>query len=124
MAYSLKLDPDGQYVELRLDGEFDLPEVVDARQQANSICRQYHIQNLLIDARQVQTHLTILELYTLASDLAGRESLPGMHYAVVVGQDSPRIDLFGQIARRRGVQIDHFTAYTDALCELVSGKST
>jgi hypothetical protein len=124
MAHALKLDPQGQYVELVLYGEISFPEAEAARQAANCVCRQQHIHKLLVDARDTHADLNALDLYTLASELAGRESLPGMHYAVVVGRDSTQMDLFEQIARRRGARFDHFTEYTAALGELLAEQST
>jgi hypothetical protein len=124
MAFSLKLEPQGQYVELVLEGEFQLSEVIDVRQQVSRLCRLERITKLLVDARQAQPHFTALDLYTLASDLAGREAVPGMYYAVIVGQDSPQIDLFEQIARRRGVHVEHFTAQIEAVCRLLTSQPT
>lgn len=124
MAFSLKLEPQDQYVELVLEGELMLSEVLDVRQQVSRLCLQEHIRKLLVDARQAQPQLTALDLYTLASDLAGREAVPGMNYAVIIGQDSPQIDLFEQVARRRGVHVEHFTVHTDAVCGLLTSQPT
>jgi hypothetical protein len=124
MSYALKRDPLGQYIEVTLDGEITLSEVEVARDEAYIVCRHEHIRRMLVDVRHVQVHLTTLDLYSLASDLAGRQSLPGMHYVIVVGQDSPNMDLFGQVARRRGIRVETFTAYDKALVELLDHGRT
>lgn len=118
MAHSLKLDPHGQFVELVLSGEINFTEAEEARLAANCVCQREHIHKLLVDARDTCAELSALDLYSLASELAGRESLPGMQYALVVGRDSNQLDLFEQVARRRGALVEHFMVYTDALCEL------
>ena len=124
MGHTLKIDPHGLYVELVLYGEIDLLEVEDARQAANLVCEQKHIHRLLVDARDTRSDLSALDLYSLASELTGRESIPGMRYALVVGRDSSQLDLFEQIARRRGARLDHFTVYSEALCELKADGGT
>lgn len=124
MSYSIFLDPHSKYIELCVSGEITFDDIVHLRDQAKSICQHQHIHRLLIDARLAFAHLTALDLYNLASDLASRESLPGMYYAIVIGKDSPQVDLFSQLARRRGVQLDAYSAYDEALNVLVSSGST
>lgn len=124
MAYSLFLDPQGLYLELCLSGDLTLSDMAGIRDQASTVCRQQHIHKLLVDARLVHANLTALDLYNLATDLAGRASLPGMYYAIVVGKDSPQLNLFGQLARRRGIRLDAYFAYDEALDQLLSTGST
>ena len=118
MEYSIEYHPRESYIGLNLQGEPSLTEFERVSAEVGALMSKHHVIHLLVDARQLITVGSTLDLFQFHSSHNDKFP-PGVRIAGLVKPEHLQDGMFAEnVAQNRGVMIKVFTDDVSAIAWL------
>jgi hypothetical protein len=122
MAYDVRVIPIREFMKTDLSGEIDLHASRKLLSGLMAACKRQHMTRILIDSRETSSHSTMLDVWTLATELGALGVTPENRVAVLnrPKDNFDRAAFLELCATNRGYQLKAFREFEDAFTWLTS----
>ena len=112
----------GEFIKSTPTGELDMTVIKQTFAQIDAAGNELQVYTILIDLREVDSKMSIVDIYDLASHLGEYGDTFRRKTAVLTraGEDLSRAAFFENAAQNRGFEVKTFTVFEDALLWLSS----
>ncbi len=122
MAHDVRVIPVNEFLRTDVAGTVDVKASRELLAKLMAICRREHLDRILIDVREASSDSTILDIWTLASDLGALGVAPGNRVAILnrPKDNFDRGAFLELCATNRGYQLKAFREFEEAFIWLTS----
>lgn len=115
MPFKIRVLDDSNIIELRYEGTVNAQERHRGRSKVESILEKRGLMHLLVDMRGVIFDMSTMEIYEFPSKI---KRTIGMRVALVGDAEDNNVRFFHTAAINKGVPMELFADYSDALAYL------
>lgn len=115
MPFTIRILDDSNIIELRYEGTVNIQEFIQAKAQVHSLLDQHGLMHALLYMQGVKLDMSTMEIYDFAATL--RRPVGG-RAALVGDYEDNNIRFFHTVATNKGIPIEFFTDYSEALAFL------